>query len=375
MNMDNRDKSTGVSSEMMELDDDDENDEECGGKGCCCAAARACKWLGGVACASLAPAIAAFGCVSVFAVVVESVKEAAAGGGSGAASPLAAAWASVLGCAYLAAAAAWAASFARCVRLRPTRPLCGGSGIGCCSARGPSGRYYPASGAESESGAEYGDVEAGAARRRERKEALEALRAAGRRYCRLCVAEKPPRTHHCSDCGACVPRMDHHCVWINTCVGWHNHKFFVLMLGWAVASYSLCAAALAPFAVATFSGDAGASQFFLGGSDGTRVVSVVALVMCCSAFAPLMLFVFHMWLVSHNLTTLECMSAKNWTAAVHTNPYDLGTRRNFNIIFGGGAGGRGACGFLRRIPRWILPVWSSLGDGVHWEVKAGAESD
>lgn len=31
------------------------------------------------------------------------------------------------------------------------------------------------------------------------------------RWCRICLAHKPPRSHHCSYCGRCILKMDHHC--------------------------------------------------------------------------------------------------------------------------------------------------------------------
>ncbi|TRM66063.1 DHHC palmitoyltransferase-domain-containing protein [Schizophyllum amplum] len=50
------------------------------------------------------------------------------------------------------------------------------------------------------------------------------------RYCRMCDAYKPPRSHHCRHCDSCVLRMDHHCPWINNCVGHFNYPYFVRFL-------------------------------------------------------------------------------------------------------------------------------------------------
>lgn len=54
------------------------------------------------------------------------------------------------------------------------------------------------------------------------------------RFCERCVLIKPDRAHHCSVCGTCVLKMDHHCPWVNNCVGFHNYKFFMLFLAYAL---------------------------------------------------------------------------------------------------------------------------------------------
>ena len=54
------------------------------------------------------------------------------------------------------------------------------------------------------------------------------------RYCNRCVIVKPDRAHHCSICARCVLKMDHHCPWVNNCVCFHNYKFFMLFLGYAL---------------------------------------------------------------------------------------------------------------------------------------------
>jgi len=51
--------------------------------------------------------------------------------------------------------------------------------------------------------------------------------------CKKCKVPRPERAHHCVLCNICVMRMDHHCPWINNCVGVHNHKFFLLLAGYA----------------------------------------------------------------------------------------------------------------------------------------------
>lgn len=48
--------------------------------------------------------------------------------------------------------------------------------------------------------------------------------------CRTCGVLKPARSKHCGVCGRCVHKMDHHCVFINNCVGYHNQRWFLLLL-------------------------------------------------------------------------------------------------------------------------------------------------
>ncbi|XP_076388241.1 palmitoyltransferase ZDHHC2 isoform X12 [Megachile rotundata] len=54
------------------------------------------------------------------------------------------------------------------------------------------------------------------------------------RFCEKCQLIKPDRAHHCSVCSTCVLKMDHHCPWVNNCVGFHNYKFFMLFLAYAL---------------------------------------------------------------------------------------------------------------------------------------------
>ena len=51
-----------------------------------------------------------------------------------------------------------------------------------------------------------------------------------KKYCLICNAFKPERSHHCSVCNSCVLNMDHHCPWVDNCIGYYNRKFFMQLL-------------------------------------------------------------------------------------------------------------------------------------------------
>jgi len=56
------------------------------------------------------------------------------------------------------------------------------------------------------------------------------------RHCKWCGKFKPDRTHHCRVYGTCILKMDHHCPWIFNTVGFANHKYFFLVLFYAVVN-------------------------------------------------------------------------------------------------------------------------------------------
>ncbi|KAI8437533.1 hypothetical protein MSG28_011836 [Choristoneura fumiferana] len=80
------------------------------------------------------------------------------------------------------------------------------------------------------------------------------------RYCNRCVLVKPDRAHHCSICGRCVLKMDHHCPWVNNCVCFHNYKFFMLFLGYALLYCAFVMSTCLPYFIKFWkNGDFGAA--------------------------------------------------------------------------------------------------------------------
>jgi len=174
------------------------------------------------------------------------------------------------------------------------------------------------------------------------------------RYCEKCLAIKPDRSHHCSVCEKCTLKMDHHCPWVNNCVGFHNYKFFLLFLGYAIL-YCLW--------IATTS-----FRFFLriwlyreedivAGSHKYHILFVffVSILFSLSLSS---LFWYHIWLLLHNRSTLEQFRAPMFENN-HSDPegWSLGKLDNIREVMGPNA-------WL-----WLVPVKTALGDGISFPTR------
>lgn len=166
------------------------------------------------------------------------------------------------------------------------------------------------------------------------------------RYCEECNHIKPDRARHCLICGVCILKMDHHCAWINNCVSFTNYKYLVLTLVYAVLCCLCINLTTLPYCIA-----------FLRGTLPVHI----------SKFTILFLF-FTSFLIATGLSISVnyycCSIFKNRTSqevhrapifkyiGVNKNGFNLGRKRNFQEVFG-----------KKRI-LWLIPVATSLGDGV-----------
>ncbi|EPS59858.1 hypothetical protein M569_14949, partial [Genlisea aurea] len=172
------------------------------------------------------------------------------------------------------------------------------------------------------------------------------------RLCDKCSVNKPPRAHHCRVCRRCVLKMDHHCIWINNCVGCRNYNAFLLLVFYATLA-SAYSAIIITISMIKRDWDHASSQhskslhLFCGVLSGSL------------SFILGSLLVWHLYLTSHNMTTIEYHEAKRaaWLASksgqTYRHPYDAGFYRNITSVFG------------PNVLKWFWPrAVDHVGDGV-----------
>ncbi|KER32878.1 hypothetical protein T265_01164 [Opisthorchis viverrini] len=173
-------------------------------------------------------------------------------------------------------------------------------------------------------------------------------------FCDICFLIKPDRTHHCSTCEKCIPKMDHHCPWINNCVGFHNQKYFVLFLFYAICYCLLCSLASFPFVRLLIQGQLDLST----GGMHAFFLFIIALVF---ALAVGILLGFQMILVMKNKLTLEFHRPPIFRDASRRDSFDLGVKQNMAQVFG------------NEWRLWCFPLFSSLGTGFTFPMRSSLQ--
>ncbi|XP_013147622.1 PREDICTED: palmitoyltransferase ZDHHC15 isoform X2 [Papilio polytes] len=197
------------------------------------------------------------------------------------------------------------------------------------------------------------------------------------RYCNRCVLVKPDRAHHCSICARCVLKMDHHCPWVNNCVCFHNYKFFMLFLGYALIYCLFIMLTCLPYFIkfwkkykhahcdrlienGTYTKpcmDMITGDFGTSASSGRYHVVFAFFVALMFATTLGSLFGYHCYLVAHNRTTLEAFRAPMFRGGTDKNGFSIGAFNNFKEVFGNSPN------------LWMLPVFTSNGDGCEFPVR------
>ncbi|KAM7110838.1 palmitoyltransferase ZDHHC2 isoform 1-T1 [Molossus nigricans] len=190
------------------------------------------------------------------------------------------------------------------------------------------------------------------------------------RYCDRCQLVKPDRCHHCSVCDKCILKMDHHCPWgldarrcqtpwmlksiiknstgrsmrVNNCVGFSNYKFFLLFLAYSLLYCLFIAATDLQYFI----------KFWTNGLPDTQAkFHIMFLFFAAAMFSVSLssLFGYHCWLVSKNKSTLEAFRSPVFRHGTDKNGFSLGFSKNMRQVFGD------------EKKYWLLPIFSSLGDG------------
>lgn len=169
-----------------------------------------------------------------------------------------------------------------------------------------------------------------------------------RRFCKWCNGFKPDRCHHCRTCKSCILRMDHHCPWIANCVGFRNHKYFFLLVFYALLTCG--------FIIWTMSASLYAVLFVEETPPMHRFLLVFGMTLTCIMTVLLFFFfVFHVRLMLVATTTIEfCEKRQKYPSknAIGMPNYSQGLCKNLQAVLG---------------PQpllWLLPVSPPQGDGL-----------
>lgn len=188
------------------------------------------------------------------------------------------------------------------------------------------------------------------------------------RFCKVCDAFKPARTHHCKTCKTCVLRMDHHCPWTYNCVGFCNTGHFIRFLVYATAGcgYVLCFLAARWWAVY----QARQLPDYLSPHSLGQLVFLTLLTL---VDGPLTLALFILMVrtlanYGEGYTTIETFEAERHAARVWKRqakkqifPYDIGIWENLCAAFGY------SCNPIA----WLNPLASTPRVGEKVEVSTG----
>lgn len=162
-------------------------------------------------------------------------------------------------------------------------------------------------------------------------------------YCRHCQRPRPLRAHHCSDCQRCVLRQDHHCPWVTTCVGYHNQKYFVLFMSYAVLGLTTVIVWVVVRSLTLFGTTSSPQDGPLISKESPWTIITIAMdgiLGIALLLSILMLLSYQLWCVTKNTTTIEHFDfsrRKRWAKRKDTKfiyPYDLGWKNNFKLIMG-----------------------------------------
>ncbi|XP_031816658.1 palmitoyltransferase ZDHHC20 isoform X2 [Sarcophilus harrisii] len=171
------------------------------------------------------------------------------------------------------------------------------------------------------------------------------------RYCEKCQLIKPDRCHHCSVCNK-----------VNNCVGFSNYKYFLLFLFYSLVYCILVTTTVLEYFIKfwTLCRRKSAENCPKTNLRNTRAqFHVLFLFFVATMFfiSILSLFCYHLWLVGKNRTTIEAFRAPVFLNGPDKNGFSLGWSKNWRQVFGD------------EKKYWLFPIFTSLGDGVHFPTR------
>mmetsp|Transcript_18036 Transcript_18036/g.42144 ORF Transcript_18036/g.42144 Transcript_18036/m.42144 type:complete len:372 (-) Transcript_18036:27-1142(-) len=178
------------------------------------------------------------------------------------------------------------------------------------------------------------------------QDAKETKRSGDRRVCKWCQKYKPDRCHHCRVCRLCILKMDHHCPWIYNCVGFHNHKYFFLLLLYSTFNCHLIVWTMYPSVQAAMAPTEPFIKMYCL-LFGEALASFLGLLL--SFF-----YLFHIYLMSRAMTTIEFCEKSVKRIGSDSSTYDMGLYRNAKAVLG------------ENILLWFLPCSPPAGDGLSY---------
>ncbi|CAG8441979.1 2525_t:CDS:2 [Ambispora gerdemannii] len=140
------------------------------------------------------------------------------------------------------------------------------------------------------------------------------------KYCETCKIYRPPRCSHCRQCNNCVENEDHHCIWLNNCIGRRNYRsFFTFILTATILCIYVAGFSLAHIILLLKENDLS----FLGVLRAAPMrYPFISFLLVWSVGG---LSGYHIYLVSHNLTTHEQLRAPLARRNGLRNQYDFGS--------------------------------------------------
>lgn len=184
----------------------------------------------------------------------------------------------------------------------------------------------------------------------------------GWRLCSVCEAIAPPRSWHCPTCDTCILKRDHHCIFSGCCIGLYNHRYFIMLLFHLSLATLLCACYNSYFIwLVSTDFDHWLSYtrilfpiaFLIKEYSLEQYYFLVYLIDMIGAFLIVTLLFYHYTLIKEGVVVHE----KSYNQG---NIYDLGTRKNFELVFG-----------ERYHLTWISPFIASKlpHDGIRWQTR------